>query len=81
MLSDHMREGPYLADRYSQVANPAYQSGQSEDAGYVSWWAPLSDKDAPPNVLSQIAYEWVLPLLQPSTLKLMEAGGGGVEHW
>ena len=81
MLSDHMREGPYLADRYSQVANPAYQSGQSEDAGYVSWWAPLSDKDAPPNVLSQIAYEWVLPLLPPSTLKLMEAGGGGVEHW
>jgi hypothetical protein len=81
MLSDNMREGPYLADKYSQVANPTYQSGQSEDSGYVSWWAPLSDKDAPPNVLSQIAYEWVLPLLPPSTLNLMEAGGGGVEHW
>jgi hypothetical protein len=81
MLSENMREGPYLADKYSQVSNPTYQSGQFEDLGYVSWWAPLSDKDAPPNVLSQIAYEWVLPLLPPSTLKLMEAGGGGVEHW
>jgi len=81
MLSDHMREGPYLADRYSEIANPTYQGGKSQDAGYVSWWAPLSEKDSPSNVLSQIAYEWVLPLLPPSTLQLMEAGGGGVEHW
>ena len=75
-----MREGAYLPDGWAKVAGVS-TNAQSADAGYASWWAPLSQKDSPSNLFSQIAYEWVLPLLPPDTLTKMVAGNGGVEHW
>ena len=52
-LRDHMREGAYLPEGWAKVSGISTEGGA--DAGYASWWAPLSERETPSNLFSQIA--------------------------
>jgi hypothetical protein len=47
-LRAHMHEGAYLPEGWAKT------SGR-DSKGYASWWAPLSERETPSNLFSQIA--------------------------